>query len=129
MHGTWECPRSDFAPIQHRESERPRVKRKRKILGKGEPAHRRIIRKSEVVRRTGYSAVQIWRFERDGLFPKRVLLADEPDLGPAENLIQMAARRGADPGRSDRAGAEGGQGSRARSRADQRRNPPVLGGM
>ena len=50
------------------------MKRKRKILGKGEPAHRRIIRKSEVVRRTGYSAVQIWRFERDGLFPKRVLL-------------------------------------------------------
>jgi prophage regulatory protein len=48
------------------------VKRKRER--KGEDAERRIIRKPEVVRRTGYSAVQIWRFERDGLFPKRVQL-------------------------------------------------------
>jgi prophage regulatory protein len=48
------------------------VKRKRER--NGEAAERRIIRKPEVVRRTGYSAVQIWRFERDGLFPKRVQL-------------------------------------------------------
>ena len=47
---------------------------KRKRERNGEAAERRIIRKPEVVRRTGYSAVQIWRFERDGLFPKRVQL-------------------------------------------------------
>jgi prophage regulatory protein len=50
--------------------ERKRVKRK--LERKAEPAERRIIRKPEVVRRTGYSAVQIWPLERDGLFPKRV---------------------------------------------------------
>lgn len=49
------------------------MKRKREC--KGEAAERRIIRKPEVVRRTGYSAVQIWRFERDGLFPRRVQLS------------------------------------------------------
>jgi prophage regulatory protein len=42
---------------------------------KREPAERTIIRKSEVVRRTGYSAVQIWRLERAGFFPKRVQLS------------------------------------------------------
>ena len=31
----------------------------------------RILRKSEVVKRTGISAVSIWRQEQEGKFPKR----------------------------------------------------------
>jgi prophage regulatory protein len=46
---------------------------KRKV--KGEAASRRIIRKPEVERLTGYSAVQIWRLEGRGLFPRRVQLS------------------------------------------------------
>ena len=34
----------------------------------------RILRKPETVHKTGYSAVQIWRMERRGDFPKRVQL-------------------------------------------------------
>lgn len=46
---------------------------KRKL--KGEAAGRRIIRKPEVERLTGYSGVQIWRLEGKGLFPRRVQLS------------------------------------------------------
>lgn len=52
------------------------MKREREREG-GEATEQRIIRKPEVVRRTGYSAVQIWRFERDGLFPRRVQLGPQ----------------------------------------------------
>ena len=41
----------------------------------GEAAGRRIIRKPEVCRRTGYSPVQLWRLEKQGLFPYRVQLS------------------------------------------------------
>jgi prophage regulatory protein len=51
------------------------VKRGRKIPRKGEPAERRIIRKPEVRRRTGYSYTSIWREEKAGRFPKRVQLS------------------------------------------------------
>lgn len=34
----------------------------------------RIIRKSELLERVGYSDVQIWRMEKAGKFPKRVKL-------------------------------------------------------
>jgi hypothetical protein len=44
----------------------------RKIRRKREAAARRIIRKAEVRRRTGYSDTTIWRLERDDLFPRRV---------------------------------------------------------
>jgi predicted DNA-binding transcriptional regulator AlpA len=41
---------------------------------------RRIIRRAEVRRRTGYSDTQRWRLEQEEKFPKRVLL--NPDVGP-----------------------------------------------
>jgi len=44
----------------------------RKIRRKREAAARRIIRKAEVRRRTGYSDTTIWRLERDDMFPRRV---------------------------------------------------------
>ena len=34
----------------------------------------RILRKPEVVDRVGYSAMHIWRLERDGKFPRRIQL-------------------------------------------------------
>jgi prophage regulatory protein len=34
----------------------------------------RILRKPEVSKRVGYSAMHIWRLERDGQFPKRIQL-------------------------------------------------------
>lgn len=46
---------------------------KRKI--KGTSTGRRIIRKPEVERLTGYSGVQIWRLEGKGQFPSRVELS------------------------------------------------------
>lgn len=35
---------------------------------------KRLLRAAEVASRTGYSIGQIWRLEREGKFPKRVLL-------------------------------------------------------
>ena len=34
----------------------------------------RILRRQEVVRRVGYSAMHLWRLERQGRFPKRLRL-------------------------------------------------------
>jgi prophage regulatory protein len=45
---------------------------KQKRQRKGEAAERRIIRKPEVRRRTGYSDTSIWRLERNDLFPGRI---------------------------------------------------------
>jgi predicted DNA-binding transcriptional regulator AlpA len=41
---------------------------------------RKIIRRAERRRRVPYSDTQIWRMERVGIFPRRVLL--NPDAGP-----------------------------------------------
>jgi prophage regulatory protein len=53
------------------------VKRGRKIARKSEPAARRIIRRPEVKRRTGYSGTTIWRKEKEGTFPKHVQLSPD----------------------------------------------------
>jgi prophage regulatory protein len=53
------------------------VKRERKIPRKGEPAARRIVRRPEVRRRTGYSDTTIWRKEKAGEFPKRIALSPD----------------------------------------------------
>ena len=53
------------------------MKRKRKIPQRGESAARRIIRKPEVRRRTGYSDTTIWRKEKAGQFPKRIALSPD----------------------------------------------------
>jgi prophage regulatory protein len=64
------------------------VKGKRKISRNGEPAARRIIRKPEVRRRTGYSDTTIWRKEKSGTFPERILLsADGMAVGWFEDEV------------------------------------------
>jgi prophage regulatory protein len=48
-------------------------KRQRKTA----PTERRIIRRPEVRRRTGYSDTTIWRKEKEGTFPERVQLSSD----------------------------------------------------
>ena len=52
---------------------------------------RRIIRKVEVCRRTGYSDTTIWRAERRGEFPARVQLS-EHSVGWYEDEIERWVR-------------------------------------
>lgn len=52
---------------------------------------RRIIRKAEVRRRTGYSDTTIWRAERRGEFPTRVQLS-EHSVGWYEDEIDQWVR-------------------------------------
>jgi predicted DNA-binding transcriptional regulator AlpA len=42
-----------------------------------------LIRKPEVLRRTGLSHVGIWRLEKQGKFPKRVQLSDRQEIADA----------------------------------------------
>jgi predicted DNA-binding transcriptional regulator AlpA len=61
--------------MKSREPERKRVKRKPK--GKCRAVARKIIRRATVRDKTGYSDTTIWRLERKGLFPSRLLLSEE----------------------------------------------------
>jgi prophage regulatory protein len=48
---------------------------------------RTIIRKPEVIRRTGLSYTTIWRLERNGEFPSRVKLTDAGAIGWVESEV------------------------------------------
>jgi prophage regulatory protein len=52
-----------------------RRRQERKLLKSKTP--RRLIRKSEVLRRVPYSHTTLWRLERAGKFPQRVRLGDQ----------------------------------------------------
>lgn len=58
------------------------------------PAKRNIIRRRTVRQRVGLSDVTMWRWERDGKFPKRVALSDSGAVGWFEDEIDawVAAR-------------------------------------
>jgi len=58
-----------------------------------------IIRKAEVVRRTGLSATTIWRLERDGEFPPRVRLTEHSVGWPEVEVERWIADRVAGGGR------------------------------
>ena len=58
----------------------------------------RVLRKPEVVRRVGFSAVQIWRLEKKGVFPRRFSIGAN-SVGWLESEIddwitEHAAQRG-----------------------------------
>ncbi len=42
---------------------------------------RAIIRRPEVRRRTGLSDATLWRYERDGKFPKRIVISESGNVG------------------------------------------------
>ena len=42
---------------------------------------RNILRRAEVRRRTGLSDATMWRYERDGKFPKRIVISESGNVG------------------------------------------------
>ena len=48
---------------------------------------RTIIRRAEVLKRTGLSNTTMWRLERDGDFPARVQLTDAGSVGWVESEV------------------------------------------